>query len=355
VTHGLLKTVILSIACIFTSGIAFATDLDEKIRAGVENGDLPGLHSVIVEIGDKRLAETYFDGEDEIWGDPIGMIKHGPDTLHDLRSITKPIVGLLYGIALAEGKVPALDQPLYAHFPQYPDLKSEEGREKILVEHALAMQMGLEWNEELPYTDPRNSEVQMYRSKDRYRFALEQKMVLEPGTQWTYSGGAVNIVGKLITDGTGMPLDEYAKQKLFTPLGITGYEWLSGTDGDASAASGLRMKLNDLIAIGKMIAQDGKVNDKQIVPASWLKEMLTPRSKIDEYTQYGLLWYVGGTPDNVIAIGVGNGGQRLTVQPKHQFVVASFSGQYNDPNSWQTSLKVMLEYAVPAAKQAQGK
>ena len=340
----------LSTFIIFMSGTAFATELDEKLQKGVESGDLPGLHGAIVELDQQRLAESYFDGEDDSWGEPLGVVEHGPDTLHDLRSVTKSIVGLIYGIALSEGKVPDIDQPLYAQFPQYPDLEKQPGREKILIEHALSMQMGIEWNEDLPYSDPKNSEIAMEYADDRYRYALEQKIVFEPGAEWTYSGGAVALIGKIIADGTGMPIDEYADEKLFKPLGIDEFEWAAGQDNVPSTASGLRLKLNDLVTIGNMVAQDGMYGNKQIVPSDWLDELFTPRATLDEYVKYGLLWYIAGTQENVVVFGVGNGGQRLTVQPNRKLVVASYCGLYNNPNAWSTSYKVFSDYAVPDAK-----
>src|SRR5205807_491308 len=81
--------------------------------------------------------------------------------LHDLRSATKSIVGLLYGIALAAGKVPAPDQKLLAQFPEYPDLAGDPRRAAWTVGHVLTMTLGTEWDEQLSYTDPRNSETAM--------------------------------------------------------------------------------------------------------------------------------------------------------------------------------------------------
>jgi len=350
----ILRTLQLVTFTMAVTGAASANELNENLRKGVESGDLPGLHSAIVELDQQRLTESYFIGKDESWGIPLGEVKHGPDTLHDLRSVTKSIVGLIYGIALAEGKVPGIDQPLYAQFPEYPELLKQPGREKILIEHALSMQMGIEWNEDLPYSDPRNSEIAMERAADRYRYALEQKIEFDPGTEWTYSGGAVALIGKIIADGTGMPIDDYAKQKLFDPLGIDEFEWVSGRDNVPSTASGLRLKLNDLVAIGNMVAQDGIFDNKQIVPSAWLNELFTARTAIDEYVEYGLLWYIAGTKENVIVFGAGNGGQRLTVQPNRKLVVASYCGLYNNPDAWLTSFKVLRDYAVPEAKRVLG-
>ncbi len=333
---------------------ASATELDVKLRNGFASGDLSGLHSVIVELDQQRLAESYFDGEDESWGGPLGVVEHGPDTLHDLRSVTKSVVGLIYGIALAEGKVPAIDQPLYTQFPEYPDLQKQPGREKILIEHALSMQMGIEWNEDLPYSNPKNSEIAMELAEDRYRYALEQKILFEPGTELIYSGGATALIGKIIADGTGMPIDDYAKEKLFLPLGITEVEWAVGRDNVPSTASGLRLKLNDLVAIGNMVAQDGMFDNKQIVPSGWLDELFTPRVTLDEYVKYGLHWYITGNSENVVVFAAGNGGQRLTVQRNRNLVVASYCGLYNDPNAWRTSFKIFRDYAVPDAKRVLG-
>ena len=329
---------------------AHAQTLEEKLRSGFETGQLPGLHGAIIDFRGERLAEVYFPGKDERWGASIGVVNREAHSLHDLRSVTKSVVGLLYGIALSEGKVPGPDQPLYAQFPGYRDLLEEPGRDRILVGHALSMQMGLEWNEDIPYSDPRNSEVAMEKAPDRYRFVLEQPIREAPGESWIYSGGAVALLGKLIEDGTGMRLDAYAEEKLFTPLSIGTYEWIAGADGAPSAASGLRLALPDLAKIGHLVADLGAHEGQQIVPADWLEQSFYPRVTLNESTRYGYLWYLSGNEENPIAIAVGNGGQRLTVEIGVDLVVASFAGRYNDPESWQTSINVLFDYAVPEAK-----
>ncbi len=64
---------------------------------------------------------------------------------------------------------------------------------------------------------------------------------VEPGAVWTYNGGAVATIAKLIADCAGMPIDEYAMEVLFEPLGTTVYEWVHGLDDVPPAASGLRL------------------------------------------------------------------------------------------------------------------
>ena len=161
----------------------------------------------------------------------MGPVAHGPLVPHDLRSVSKSVVGLLYGIALAEGRVPAPDTPLLDAFAAHADLARDERRRAIRVADALGMSMGLAWNEDLPYNDPRNSEIAMERSADRIRYVLDRPIVAAPGTQWRYNGGTTVLLADLITRGSGLPLLRYAQDKLFTPLGITEAEWTAGPSG----------------------------------------------------------------------------------------------------------------------------
>ena len=325
----------------------------ERIRQGVASGDLAGLHGVMVVHKGKTLVEEYFPGDDQRWGTPLGNREHGPAVLHDLRSVTKSIVGLLYGIALTEGRVPSPDQPLLAQFPEYADLAGDARRDTITLADALSMQMGTEWDESLPYSDPRNSEIAMEAASDRYRFVLDRPMVATPGTAWTYNGGATAIIARLVAKGTGKPIDAYAREKLLAPLGITEYEWVKGRDGEPSAASGLRLRLPDLARIGAMLAAGGVDDGRQLVPGDWLKAMAMPRATVDGGLRYGYFWWLapGGDPPAWVA-GFGNGGQRLTVQPRFGLVIAVQAGNYNRPDDWQMPVKLIESYLVPGLRDA---
>ncbi len=96
----------LSLVLCLSSVVVWAQDMQERLSNSVETGEIVGLHGSVVMLDGERIAEAYFPGEDERWGTPIGLVDHGPETLHDLRSVTKSVVGLLYGIALSEGAVP---------------------------------------------------------------------------------------------------------------------------------------------------------------------------------------------------------------------------------------------------------
>ena len=107
------------------------------------------FHSVVVVRKGRLVFERYFEGEDKVRGSrPVGVVSFKPDTLHDLRSVSKSIVGLLYGIALAAGKVPGPEDAADGScFPNTPISRPIPTRSRWTLHHVLSMTMGTDWNE----------------------------------------------------------------------------------------------------------------------------------------------------------------------------------------------------------------
>lgn len=315
-------------------------------------GELPNLHAVLVARRGELALERYYKGQDERWGRPLGEVAFGPAVKHDIRSISKSIVGLLYGIALDEEKVPPIDRPLLDQFSAYQDLAQDPVRQRMTVEHALTMTLGTEWDETLPYSDARNSEIAMELADDRYRFVLDRPMVAEPGERWNYSGGATAILAHLIADGTETHLLDYARQSLFDPLGIDDVEWVEGSNGEPAAASGLRMRPRDLATIGQLVLNEGRWQGREIVPRHWLEASFNSRVAAEDGLEYGYQWWLGrGRSDGRRWIaGFGNGGQRLVVIPDLDLVVVVMAGNYNQPDAWKVAVKLMAEIVLPSIK-----
>jgi CubicO group peptidase (beta-lactamase class C family) len=331
-------------------------DPARRLHAAVAAGRLDGLHAVVALHGGATVLEHYGEGEDSSWGQSHGVVRFGPSTLHDLRSVSKSVTAALYGIALADGHVPGPEEPLLAHFPQYPDLAGQPERARLTVGHALTMSLGLEWREDIPYDSPDNAEIAMELAPDRYRFVLERPVTEDPGVRWSYCGGATALLGKLIADGTGRPLPEYARDVLFAPLGIGDFQWMAGMDGVASPASGLRLTTPDLARIGQVVLAGGRWQGRQVVPEQWLGEALRPRLRADEWLEYGYQWYLGwfdhGDGGRVRWLGgLGNGGQRLYLLPELDLVVAVFAGNYDVPDQWITPHRVVTEVLLPWSRE----
>src|SRR3954452_3713058 len=155
----------------------FVPDLEARLDQFVQSG-VGNLHGVVVARHGRLVLEKYYESEDQVRDGRGGvhpeLVKFSAERLHEVRSITKSMVSLLYGIALRDGKVPPPDQALLAQFPQYADLPDREQRNRWTIAHALTMTLGIEWNEDLSYDDPRNGQTAMEAAADRYRYVLER-------------------------------------------------------------------------------------------------------------------------------------------------------------------------------------
>lgn len=338
----------------------FAPDLDERFGIARQAGILPNLHGVLAARGGQIFLKHYLSGPDAVRARPLGVVRFGPDVLHDLRSVTKSIVGLLYGIALAAKRVPGPDANLLEQFPEYPDLASDTDRRRWTIAHALTMTLGTGWNEiTIPYYDPRNSEIAMYNAADRIRYVLERPIAESPGQRWIYNGGATALLGRLIAKGTGSSLQDFARAALFAPLGIAQVEWHCDTDGDAIAASGLRMSLRDLARLGVAVLGCGRRQGQPIIPPGWLEEAFKPHVSMPDGRRYGYQWYLGATAmddgagrvrweETISAIG--NGGQRLFLLPRLDLVVAITAGNYDAADQWRPAIVLLRDVLLPSLR-----
>jgi len=319
----------------------FAPDLEARLDQAIAAGRIWNLHGLIVLRNDRLVLERYFEGDDETRdAGKISHATHTADTMHDLRSCSKSIVGLLYGIALQQGNVPPPEAPLFSAFPEYADLAGKDGRDRLTVQHVLTMTMGTDWDESsFFYDDPRNSEIAMDNAADRYRYILERRVVDTPGAHWSYCGGATSLLARMIAKGSGKTLHQFAREHLFDPLGLGPTEWAVGPDGEPFAASGARMSVRDLSRIGVMMLHGGKVDGRALVPADWVTRCITPIISADETRRYGYQWFIrdiafgkpkGWAPGRLerMWMAQGEGGQRLFVIPALQLVVAFTSGNY---------------------------
>jgi CubicO group peptidase (beta-lactamase class C family) len=334
----------------------FAPDLEARLDRLVAEKRVWKLHGVVVVRHGRLVLERYFEDEDYARDGHLGRIAFGPDTQHDMRSVSKGVVGLLYGIALEQGKVPPPEAPLFSAFPEYADLATA-GREKLTIHHVLTMTMGMDWDESsIPYSNPANSEIAMDLAPDRYRYILERPVVREPGKRRTYCGGATALLARIIARGKGKPLHDFAREALFDPLRIGPTEWLSDDKGEPYA-SGLRMTPRDLARIGVMTASGGTVGETRVVPAQWLERCTTPLVGIDEMRRYGYQWYVvdiaygeplGWAVRNLERMwsALGEGGQRLFVLPGLELVVAITAGNYGTDDQWIPPTRVLREVVL---------
>ena len=308
----------------------------DSLQTRLRAGQIPNLHSVLVIQHDQIIAEWYFEGTDEERGIPLGTVKFGPETLHDVRSITKSIVSLLFGIAMAEGAIKSLDSPVLDYFPEYKDLQTPE-RRKIRLRDLLTMTSGLRWDEwSFSYRDIRNGETAMDAAPDRYGYILSLPIDSPPGKRWRYSGGDAALIAAVVERSTKIPIDVYAGKKLFGPLGITEFDWVRDNNGIPFAASGLRMLPRDMAKIGLLVLHQGRdPSGHRIVPKSWIRDSTASHvtAAVEDVSctiKYGYFWWLGPGCNSPWYAAMGNGGQHIRVVPSLDMVIVTTAGLYNN-------------------------
>ncbi|CAN5670009.1 hypothetical protein BH11PSE3_BH11PSE3_43830 [soil metagenome] len=312
------------------------------------------IHAVVVVRNGKLVMERYFAGEDERWGDSLGRVAYGPELKHDLRSISKSVTSLLIGIALGEGKFPALDSSVFDAFPEYADIKTPE-KARITFRDLLTMSSGVAWNENAPWDSPLNNEAGMIWAGDPFRYILSQPIAHPPGTVYAYSGGGTSLLGEALARSTGRPLRDYAREKLFLPINAPDFEWLdAGVSGKLGAFGSLRLRPRDAAKLGRLLLTDGQWNGRQVVPAGWAAESTKPRINGEGLYFYGYQWWLGRSFRNGEELkwtaGVGLGGQRLFVVPALDLVVMITAGHYRSALQGAIPSGIFNRVVLPAVK-----
>jgi len=321
----------------------------------------PNIHSMLILRHGKLVYENYFAGEDEIHGGaPVGYIDHGIDSLHDCRSVSKSFTSACIGIAVKQGFIKSIDEPIFPYFKEYAKY-FDAAKRKITIRNLLTMTSGLDWNENISYRDSENSETQMNRSDDPITYVLSRKITSTPGTFWNYSGASAMLLGEIIRKATGERLDQYAEKNLFTPLGITKFTWdhLIYNKNVVAAEYGLRLRSRDLAKFGLLYMNYGKWGDKQILDSAWVQHSLNSEVSKPIITSgiphgYGFQFWVGlmvhhqyKTP---ISYAIGNGGQMIYFWRDMDIILVFTCGNYNR-NDIKNNTDEAFGYIVPSVKE----
>lgn len=294
------------------------------------------IHAVVVARNSKLVFEQYFRGDEEIpdrWlGHSVETIAFDADTLHNMKSVSKSVASLAFGIALDRGLIRGLDVPIFDFFPELTDLRSAE-KDRIQLVHALTMSMGLKWEEATPATgDFANDEARMNMAGDPCRYVLSLPVTAPAGQRFFYNTGTLSLISGIVHKATGMPLDEFAREALFEPLGIKA-EW-ARVRGETDAGGGLRMRPRDMAKIGQLVLAGGCWNSRQIVSKAWIDASTSFKIKATDNQSYGYLWWLGRVRVNDEMIdwvgALGRGGQSIRIVPARDLVVAVTAGYYDD-------------------------
>jgi len=248
---------------------------------------------------------------------------HDGSQRHTLQSVTKSVTSMLFGIAATRGDLPSLDTPIAKYLPTYAASFSDPRKQRITIRHLLSMTSTIHWPEGGVYDVDEDLTGRMEKSVDWPAVVLAQPMEGEAGSRWNYSSGGAALLAAVFKNATGHDLQDYAREHLWGPLGVTDVYWKRSPGGLTDSEGGLYLTIDDLSKLGQMLAADGTWRGKSIVPAQWIAESTRPISDMppprgSDGTRYGLLWWV---PPNTLShdtaafYGNGYGGQYLVVMP----------------------------------------
>jgi CubicO group peptidase (beta-lactamase class C family) len=246
--------------------------------------------------------------------------------LHTLQSVSKTVTSAVIGTAVTRHEFPSLDTPVLKFFDETKVQHVDERKRRMTIRHLLTMTAGLEWNEGLPYNDPKNSGSDMEAAEDWVGYVINQPMSEEPGARFNYNSGATVLLSHIFRVAIGRDIEEYAAKNLFAPLGIERFYWKRIPFGLADTEGGLYLDPHDLARIMLLFHQNGLWDGKQIVSADWVKQSLTPAVTANARSgaKYGLKWwlYPYGPNDPRLAFGgSGFGGQLPLVIPDYDIVL----------------------------------
>lgn len=332
------------------SGDSFDTvALHKTIEASLDGPF--NIHSIIVERRGKLVAEYYQGGRDRsIYALISARHSFSATETHDVRSISKSITSLLFGIAQQQGIIGSVSTPLLDFYPELKQIATPY-KKHITLEHLLNMSNGLRWQEGESFF---NDELNLMWKNDIPRYVLGHELSKTPGTSFNYNGGGTALLADIITRQSRQPLNEYARNNLFKPLGIQDWEWVTDLHGRPMSFSGLRMRPRDVAKIGRLVLNKGYWNHRQIVPKAWIETSLRPKfvTGVSDF-KYGYQWWAGTVKWKGKKIpwhaGFGNGGQRLFIVPDLDIVIVTTAGAY-DKDLTAIRVNRLLQEIVSTAK-----
>jgi CubicO group peptidase (beta-lactamase class C family) len=315
------------------SEVGMDVTLIEELTENIINDQYKGIHSMLIVRNGLLVFEEYFKG-------------YNSDDLQHIFSITKSVSSSLTGIAIDKGFLQGVEDSLLTFFPQYNI--TDPIKQKLQLEHILTLTTGFEWDEKTyPYTDPKNSEYQMFQTDDWMEFVLQRPLSHNPGEIYNYNTGSVHLLSSVFKESTGLFANEFAEQYLFEPLGITDYFWNTDNQGfpcTGATHGGLKMKARDVAKYGFLYLNNGKWGNIQVISEYWIEESVIPRLDIDQAEQFGYLWRIGhyNIDGNKVVyyLSVGSGGQTLIILPDLDLMIVFLC--WNNPNDADILIPMVL-------------
>jgi CubicO group peptidase (beta-lactamase class C family) len=267
-----------------------------------------GRHTqgVVVVRGGAIVAEWYAPGA-------------GPTSWAASWSMAKSVASALVGIAIGEGKIPSIDEPMTTYFPNW----AGRGLGDVTLRDVLEMSSGLQWDESYSPSDLQTSDViqMVVREGDQLAYAASRPRAAAPGTVFNYTSGGAMLLSGVLQQATGVTPAEYATEHLWGPIGVTQVDMWSDAVGHTLTYCCVDTTTRDFARFGLLYLHHGRWGRRQVVPASWVADSVQGSRAAPD--TYGLQWWLGdadGVPADMFSAR-GHDGQYIYVIPSLDLVV----------------------------------
>jgi CubicO group peptidase (beta-lactamase class C family) len=234
--------------------------------------------------------------------------------------MAKSITSLLIGVAIKEGKIKSVEQPVGDFIPAF----KEGEKAKLRIVDVLTMSSGTDWDES--YWNPLSVTAELYFGTDANKTANSVNMIHAPGTLHSYKSGDTQLLGLILIKATGKTLSEYAAEKLWQPLGATHSAlWsVDQANGKEKAYCCFNSNTRDFARIGKFMLDSGKIDGVPIIDSAYFKQSITPCGIEDakgvKCDYYGYQWWIDPEhPEIFYARGIL--GQYIIVIPSKKTII----------------------------------
>lgn len=302
----------------------------ELPKALVEDLKATNTASFLIIKNGKLLHEEYWDG-------------YNQTSKTNSFSIAKAVNVMLLGKAIDEGRIKSLDEKFSDFYDNY---KNVEFGKNLTLRDLATMEAGLDWKEN--YSSPFLPTAKAYYGRSLAEAVFLRGFKEEPGTKFEYQSGSSQLLGFAIRKAVNKTIAEYASENLWKPLGMTqNADWTVDDNGMEKTFCCIQSNARDFAKLGKLLLNDGKVGDLQILKPSFVAEMTTP-TKLSNGV-YGMgLWINEDAPIKHYYFW-GMDAQYIIVIPEKQMVIVrtgSFKNQPKDAKGRPVQVEFLVNEVV---------
>ncbi len=261
---------------------------------------------------------------------------------HIIFSCTKSVVSILIGIAIDQGYIESVDQPILDFFPDRTFANMDAAKEAMTLEDVLTMSNGLDCRDSYLY-DWEQLRALFDSSEDWVQDILDLPMAHHPGTYFEYCNSGSFLLSAILQELTGVNALAFGRENLFSPLGITDIAWEANDQGISLGYSDIYLTPHDMAKIGYLYLNEGIWDGEQIVSSAWVEASTQSYIPATLQDGYGYQWWIDA---DGFYMALGYAGQFIFVYPEYDLVVVFTSDP--DGAAFTTPEKMLREFILPA-------